>query len=238
MANTATAANPETTSLRVKTPPFRLSYPHLVTPYAFDNELSNGQEPSIRFVMLFPKEDKARLAGMQKAALAATVKKWGADKTKWPSGRKSPFRDGNADENLKGDGSPKDGYDGMLFTPTKRRESWLKRGHVVVRDMNNAELRDIRGNTPFGDNAIEERLYAGCWCEAIVEAFAYDVKGSKGVSFGLVAVKKLRDDEPFSSVENTNPDEYWGAANESGLSQDDRELLGDSGITESDDIPF
>ena len=71
----------------VMTPEFRVSYPHVFKPQK--NDLSGEMEYSL--VALFPKG--ADLAKLKDAAQQAIVEKWGADKSKWPSNLRSPFRD-------------------------------------------------------------------------------------------------------------------------------------------------
>ena len=41
-------------------------------------------------------------------------------------------------------------------------------------------------------------VYSGCYARAAIHAYAYDVKGNKGVSFGFDAIQILRDGEPLS----------------------------------------
>lgn len=48
-------------------------------------------------------------------------------------------------------------------------------------------------------------IYSGCYCLATVTAFAYNKK-TKGVSFGLQSVRKIRDGEPLASGFNAEDD--------------------------------
>ncbi len=41
--------------------------------------------------------------------------------------------------------------------------------------------------------------YAGCWSIASVNAYAYDTKGNRGVSFGLVNLQKVGDGDPLGN---------------------------------------
>ena len=43
----------------------------------------------------------------------------------------------------------------------------------------------------------ETEVYSGAWFIAQVNAYAYDKAGNKGVSFGLLNLRKERDDEPL-----------------------------------------
>lgn len=73
---------------KVVTPKFRVSFPAIIKPKAFEN-----QEPKYSVVMLF---DKATdLAGMKLAASNAATEKWGPDRKDWPKFRYPTFRDGD-----------------------------------------------------------------------------------------------------------------------------------------------
>ena len=41
-------------------------------------------------------------------------------------------------------------------------------------------------------------VYSGCYARAAIHAYAYDVKGNKGVSFGFDAIQILKDGDPLS----------------------------------------
>lgn len=41
----------------------------------------------------------------------------------------------------------------------------------------------------------QEDIYAGCYVQAIVEAYPYNADGSKGVAFALLGVKKMKEGE-------------------------------------------
>lgn len=85
---------------RVITPEFRVSFPQVFTPKAFED-----QEPKYSVVMLFDK--KTDLASLKKAAFNAAVEKWGS-KEKFPKNLRMPFRDGS-------ERSDTPGYEGTIF---------------------------------------------------------------------------------------------------------------------------
>lgn len=95
----------EKTSIEAKkvlTPEFRVSYPAVFKPKAFE-----GQEAKYSVVMLFDK--KTDITTLKKAAHAAKIEKWGPNKEKWPKNLRSPFRDGADREGT-------DGYgEGVIF---------------------------------------------------------------------------------------------------------------------------
>lgn len=117
-------------------------------------------------VMVFPKDaDLSKLKELAKAAFQKA----------FPNGAKgarSPFRDGN-----------------------EKVDEW---GEVF----GDATFIRVSSNLkpPVADRkkhliVDEEQVYSGCYARAVVHAFAYDVKGNKGISFGLDAVQILRDGE-------------------------------------------
>lgn len=154
---------------------FRVSYPKLFKPEL--NNLSGELEYSV--VALFPKGED--LEDMKVEALRVTELKWGKDRAQWPKGLKSPFRDqGEKAQVADGRTTMPDGYEeGAVFITFKTKQ----RPGIV--DQNVQDIID------------ETQLYAGCWARASVNAFAYANK-SKGVSFGLQHIQKVRDDECLS----------------------------------------
>jgi hypothetical protein len=83
------------------TPEFRVSFPAIFKPKAFDN-----QEAKYSLVMLFDKKED--LKSLKKAALMAAEEKWGPDKAKWPKPLRMPFRDGDTRSEMQG-------YPGTIF---------------------------------------------------------------------------------------------------------------------------
>lgn len=153
----------------VITPEFRVSYPHLFTPQQ-PMKGSTG-DPKYSVVMLFAKG--ADLSKLKAAAEAAVAEKWGSDKSKWPKGLRSPFRDQGEKES--------EGYEaGAVFITATSKE---KPGIVDDKVQ------------PVIDPS---RIYAGCYARASVRAFAYDNAGNRGVAFGLQNVQFLRDGDSLS----------------------------------------
>lgn len=155
----------------VTTPPFRVSYPNLFQPKK--NELNGKDEYSV--VALFPKD--ADLSKLKAAAQDAIVKKWGPDKAKWPQNLRTPFRDQG--ERAK-DGKLPGGYEaGAIYLNLK---SSMRPGIV------GPDVQPIMDQT---------EIYAGCWARALVNVYAYDQKGNRGVSFSLQHIQKLKDGDPL-----------------------------------------
>ncbi len=144
----------------------------------FSKRAYDGGDEKYSTKILFPREgkDKADLRRLKAAAGAAA-------KAKWPNGlpktMKSPFRDGDDVE--------WDGFEGMTFITA----SSLYQPKII-----NCQREPLM---------TDEEFYAGCWGFATVNAFGYDTKGNKGVSFGLQNLLFVRDDEPFSG--RSSPEE-------------------------------
>ena len=161
----------QTNPKKAMTPRFRVSFPQLFEAKAMDE----NSKPKYGVTMLFPKDvDLSKLKKAHKVALEEGVEKlW---KGKKPKNMRSPFRDGDTEE----DYCEKDGYPGHIFV----RASSLDKPGVVDADTDR-----------ISDPA---EVYAGCYARATIVAYPYDVAGNRGVAFGLQNVQKLKDGEAFS----------------------------------------
>lgn len=160
------------------TPVFRVAFPNVFKPRK--NDMNGKDEYSV--VALFPID--ADLAGLKKIAMNAAINKWGADRSVWPQNLKSPFRDQGekAKKNEKGDMVLPEGYvAGAKFLTLRTTE----RPGVV--DQNVQEIIDTAD------------FYGGCYAMASINAFAYDQKGNRGISFGLGNIQKQKDGDPFGN---------------------------------------
>jgi len=155
---------------------FRLSYPSIFVAKEFKGKKSWSIQ------MLFDKDSD--LSELEVAAQNAAIEKWGSDISKWPSKKvkskktgkilnvsllASPFRDGDIEK------PDKEEYEGMIFIGA----SCAKRAPEVLSQKRKLIIED--------DGSIK----AGDYCRAKVVASAYDVEGSVGVKFTLLAVQKL-----------------------------------------------
>jgi hypothetical protein len=174
----------------VMTPKFRVSYPYVFKP---QKPMQPGGEEKYGVTMLFPKG--ADLTALKQEAARACIEKWGADKTKWPTNMRSPFRDQK--EKVDKAGKIQTGHEaGAIFiTATSKAQPGL------VDSANQSLLQ-------------EKDFYAGCYARATVRAFAYDKAGNRGVSFGLQNVQKLSDGEPLGGRAKPE-DEFEPVADES-----------------------
>lgn len=141
------------------------------------NELSGKNEYSM--MLLIPKSDKATMARLNAAIEVAKEKKWGV---KIPNGLKITLRDGDAE-------FPNDAtYAGNYFVNVK---SDTKPG-VVDRD-----LQPIIDATEF---------VSGDYCKASLNAYGFDTKGNKGVSFGLNNLQVWEKGEPLGNRSRAEDD--------------------------------
>lgn len=163
---------------KATTPPFRVAFPSVFQPKR--NTLNGKDEFSV--VALFKKGED--LNGLKQAAADALTKKFGEDKSKWPQGLKTPFRDqGERIEAAKAQGkTPPQGYEqGAVYLTLRSNQ----RPGLVDQDVQ-----------PILDSS---EFYGGCWARATVNAYAYDQAGNRGVSFGLSNLQKVKDDEHFGN---------------------------------------
>jgi len=156
---------------KIKTPIFRLSFPYVFKRHAYGQE-----EEKYSITMLFDL-DEVDLSIMQSEVKKAIKEKFGKKGLKDKKIRK-PFRKGRDKPEL-------DGYDGNI-------KFAVAKGKFKPRIVN-ADLEEISE-----EQENEHEIYAGCYCRATVNVFAYDNK-TKGVSFGLLALQKVKDGEPFGS---------------------------------------
>lgn len=104
------------TKKMVVTPKFRVSYPSVFQPKAFE-----GQEPKYSVTMLFDK--KTDIAAVKKAAFNAAVEKWGPKKEKWPKFKNRTIRDGDEER------PDTEGYGGCVFaTATAKKKPIVVNG--------------------------------------------------------------------------------------------------------------
>jgi len=52
------------------------------------------------------------------------------------------------------------------------------------------------------------QIYAGCYAQATVNAYAYDFKGNAGVAFGLGNIQKTRDGDPIGGGRTRAKDDF------------------------------
>lgn len=163
------------TRMNILMPICRVSYEHLFKP----SEQEGSDVPVYQFTGIFDADSDLKEA--QKLINVVKKDKW---KDKIPANCRSPFRKGvSIEENENGydlDKNPE--YAGKIIIVFKSYGQ-----PVPVVDVNKNDIIDKR------------QFYSGCWVVANVSAFAWSKKGKNGVSLGLNAVMKIKDDEPLSA---------------------------------------
>lgn len=182
--------------LKSMTPEFRVSFPQVFKPKAFQNN-----EPKYSIVMLFDKaaQESEGFKVLKGLAKKAFVRKFGEaawngpkSSTGWPEDYKNPFRRGSEKaEKYEGYG------DDVIF--------------ITASSKNKPGLVDNNLQAIIS----EEEFYAGCYARATINAYEFDTAGNKGVAFGLNNIQKLRDGEAFSGRVKAE-DEFEAVANNDG----------------------
>lgn len=146
----------------------RLSYVHVFEPFSADPD----QPEKYSVVVMVPKSDTAtlkKLKAAQKAALENGVSsKFGG---RLPKEWHSTIKDGD-DEDVLEKNPEYEGY--WVFS---------------------ASAKTKPGIVDRAKNEIEDstEVYSGCFARVSLNAFPYNNKGNKGVSFGLNHIQKLAD---------------------------------------------
>ena len=191
----------------VLTPKARLSFPALLKPRSFE-----GSEAKYSAVLIFPVS--ADVTALRAAVEAAKAEKWGG---KQVGTLRLPFRKGEEKTVEMEDGSTgyAEGYGPSTF-------------FLSASSKTKPQLVD-RANKLVSDAQAEEMFYAGCYVRAYINAFGYDTRGNKGISFGLNALQFVDHGEILggrlaaTSVFGALPDE--GGAGEGGA-DDPNSLFG------------
>jgi hypothetical protein len=164
-------------------PPGILSFPHLFTPRAVEE----NQEPSFSCDILFADPEdfkkphvgkKASMPSILQCIQNVKIDQWGKDKTKWPKFAKPNIKKGN--EKQYDDGTVLQGYEDVLYMTLRTGQKYPPR------------LFNINGSP-----ARPEDLYGGAICRVQVLCRPYSTPLGKGVSLRLVAVMKVAKGEPF-----------------------------------------
>lgn len=159
---------------KVTTGTFRVSFPHVFKPQTTPN---GDQRYSV--VMLFPSDDKASIKKLKALAKSAAHEKWGKELVEAKKIKVNmPFRDGEEKSHQY------DGYEGCVFATASSKNQ----PNVVDQQME--KIVDA------------SEFYPGCYARASVNAYAWEWKGKKGVSFGLINLQKVKDGEPFGMSSN------------------------------------
>lgn len=202
------------------TPPFRVNFPAVFQPTIDDSDKENPKE-TYSVVALFPKD--ADLSPLRKMAGQAVIEKWG----KKPHNLMDPFRD-QGEKDKDGSGVLPDGYeDGAIFINMK---TGLK---PQIFDQWAEPLED------------ESEIYSGCWAQALVSPYAWEWRDPKkpgmvkqGVKITLIALQKVKDDEPIGGLRVKATDYFRPIAGAGEKKKKMFEPVASNGSGKSDVDPF
>lgn len=177
---------PTNNPLHVVTGPVRLSYANIMRPKARTNDDGSPGEPEYSVMLIIPKTDTVTLKAIRDAQQAALQD--GLARGKFPGGIpkawKNTLRDGDAESD---DPELQNCY--FMNVSSKSRPGVVDRNVQPILD--------------------ETEVYSGMWARVDIGAFAYNSNGSRGVSFGLNHVQKIRDDERLDGA--TRPEDVFDA---------------------------
>lgn len=153
---------------KVVTGKVRLSYVHVFEPFSQDGD----DDGKYSCVLLIPKSDKKTLKKINAAIEAASeAGKNSKFDGKIPNNLQTTLHDGDEEGDL--ERNPE--YEGHMFMSVSSK---TKPG-IVDADVN-----------PILDST---EVYSGCYARVSINAFPYNYKGKKGVSFGLNHIQKIAD---------------------------------------------
>lgn len=162
---------------KVVTGKVRFSFCNVFTP----RESQDGGDPKYSVTLLIPKTDTATV-GKIKAAIQEAADNFRA-------------RNGNASLPAKPNNTLHDG-DGMRDSGEPFGPECKGCYVITVSSKAKPVVVDAFGNEVNDPGEV----YSGCYGRASINFYAYNSHGKKGVSAGLLAVKKLSDGEPFGTV--------------------------------------
>lgn len=162
---------------KVVTGKVRFSFCNLFEPKA----PQGGGDPKYSVTLLIPKSDKDTMAKIQTAIAEARdrfCQRNGANAL--PAKPNHTLHDGDGQRDSGEDYGPECKGCYVITVSSKRAP-------VVV---------DAFGNAVTNP----EEVYSGCYGRASINFYGYNSNGKKGISAGLLAIKKLSDGEPFGTV--------------------------------------
>lgn len=168
----------------------RCSYPHLLEPYAGEDENGKKQDPAYGIVLLMGKKTHVAAKDMCKARIEELLKE--ARIKALPADKKF-LRDGDLSGKTENEGmftvSAREKRAPTLRTPSKQQ---VKKGGVVTVDG-----KEVK---------VEELFYGGCYVNCIIRPWMQNNKFGKRVNAGLVAVQFVEDGEAFGEGRITESD--------------------------------
>ena len=159
-------------STRVVTGKVRLSYVHLFESFANNP----GEDLKFSCTILIPKSDTVTLGKIKTAQKAAAE-----------NGKSTKF-DGKIPANLNSTM-----HDGDEEADLERNPEYAGHYYMAMSSKTRPGVVDSNLNAVLDPTSV----YSGCYARVSINAFPYNSKGKKGVSFGLNHVQFLADGEPL-----------------------------------------
>ena len=153
---------------RVVTGRVRLSYAHIFEAYASNLD----EDPKYSCTILIPKSDTVTLGKIQAAQKAAAE-----------NGKSTKF-DGKIPANLN-----LTLHDGDVEADLERSPEYAGHFYMAMSSKTRPGVVDANLNAVLDPTTV----YSGCYARVSINAFAYNAKGKKGVSFGLNNVQFVAD---------------------------------------------
>jgi hypothetical protein len=192
--------------IKLTTPVFRVAFPSVFEKAAFDGSAEKYSLTAIWTPRLFKGNEpdlwKKMGAELQRQSKEVLKRDW-----KDISSDKRGLRNGKEKPDLEGFG------DGTMFA------SLSTLIQPAVFDLNGQKIMDA------------DEIYAGCFCRAVVNVYAYDNK-SKGTAFGLRTLQKVKDGPRLDGGAGGSVDDFDGGVDDSWMEQHTDSL------TLDDEIPF
>lgn len=189
------------THMRVVLNNVRLAFPNL-----FEAKAINNGKPKFSAAFLM-KPGHPAIKELEAAILQVAKEKWGAKADavlkQSKAQAKYPLQDGAVKADY-------DGYEGNMFINS------TSDGRPIVADENKGAV-----------TAADNKIYAGCFVHASVDAWAQDNQYGKRVNFTLLAVKFYKDGDAFSGrppVDESELDDLGSGFNAPANDEDDEEL--------------
>lgn len=164
--------------VRIVTPEFRVSYPHVFKAQA----PKPGDKLKFSVTMLFPKDSdlmgtapNGSPRSLKEVMKNAKLAEFGS-KENWPEGLISPVNDGDSPE-------------------YKDREGY--KGHWVIKAVSGEDQRPSVVGPDMVPLTEPADFYPGCYARAYIYAYVWTYMNKQGVGFILDHVQKLRDGKSF-----------------------------------------
>jgi len=141
------------------------------------NDLSGDSEFSMQ--ILIPKKDKATVKLIKEAMKVAAADKF---KDKIPKKMWNPLRDGD-----------KEGVGGVPEDVEPGSEPYGKHYFMNIKNKRKPQVVDQNKQHVIDPDSF----VSGDYCRVHINAFGFDTKGNKGVSFGLNSIQIVKKGEPL-----------------------------------------